>query len=83
MNGSIFYEYNRYFYSIKFPILIGLRIIIYRALKWGYFLLDFCYYANMLVIIFLWVYPSQYLFYIAYAATHGPLMWAILTFRNR
>lgn len=72
-----------YLYTIKAPILIGYRLFYYGAHKWHLFLLDFCYFANILVLIYLWVFPhSGSLFVIVFALSHGPLTFAIIAFRN-
>jgi len=72
-----------YFYTVKFPILIGLRLYRYWKHKWHLFLLDFCYFGNTILLLSLWAFPHESrLFTIAFALSHGPLAWAVLAFRN-
>src|SRR4051794_12258404 len=72
-----------WFFTVKAVILLTLRWILFRRRKWHYFLFDFCYYANLLVLVYLHIFPkSQALFLICFAFSVGPLAWAILTWRN-
>lgn len=36
-----------------------LRWIIYRLKRWHYYLFDFCYAAQMLLLVQLWAYPTS------------------------
>jgi hypothetical protein len=46
-------------------------------------MLDFCYWANIVLIIFLWVFPnSEFLFTSVFAFSMGPLLLAVPIFRN-
>jgi len=70
-------------YTIKFPILIGLRYYFYHQAKWHYFLLDFCYFANILFLLYLHVWPNScFLFKTSFAFTSGSLSWAIALWKN-
>eukprot|EP01114_Cavostelium_apophysatum_P022068 TRINITY_DN7864_c0_g1_i1.p1 TRINITY_DN7864_c0_g1~~TRINITY_DN7864_c0_g1_i1.p1 ORF type:complete len:369 (-),score=46.05 TRINITY_DN7864_c0_g1_i1:59-1165(-) len=70
-------------YTIKFPILLLLRFYLYRQTKWHYFMLDFCYFANALFMIYLWGFPeSCSLFQLAFSFTAGPLSWAVVLWNN-
>ena len=71
------------FYSLKFPILIFWRLVSYRKHKYQFFLLDFCYYGNLLLLAYLWLFPGNTkLFTIVFSVTNGPMLWAIILFRN-
>lgn len=48
-----------YFYTVKFPLLIGIRYFFYRGRKWHLFLLDFCYFANLLLLAYLWFFNDS------------------------
>lgn len=48
-----------YFYSFKFPLLIGIRFVFYLGRKWHLFLLDFCYFANLLLLAYLWLFNDS------------------------
>ncbi|XP_046560134.1 glycerophosphocholine acyltransferase 1-like [Haliotis rubra] len=72
-----------YFYSITAPILLLIRCIMYWFCKWQYFLLDFCYYGNIMCYVFIWAFPQQpQYFCVVFALSNGPIMWALLLFRN-
>jgi hypothetical protein len=76
-------EWFYWVYTIKFPILLGLRFYLYRQSKWHYFMLDFCYFANFMMALFLWAKPdSLLLFKICFAFTTGPLAWAVALWKN-
>jgi hypothetical protein len=75
--------YFYYFYMFYALTLIPLRFINYRLQNWHYFMLDFCYYANMTTITYLYVYPeSELLFNVASAFCFGPFLVAVPLFTN-
>eukprot|EP01083_Nonionella_stella_P028872 79571_1 len=82
IGGNWFSGALAWYYSIKFPIMIITRYITYKQLSWQWFLLDFCYFSNMLLLVFLWINPDPQLFCMVFAITNGPLLWAILVFHN-
>ncbi|KAF5839725.1 hypothetical protein DUNSADRAFT_18725 [Dunaliella salina] len=64
-------------------VLFIFRYLVYRARKWHYYLLDLCYYGNILLLLHLWVYPQSYLLSrTTFALNSGPLAFTILAFRN-
>jgi len=64
-------------------VLLALRYYFYHKSKWHYFLLDFCYFANTLFLLYLFVFPNScFLFKICFAFTSGPLSWAIALWKN-
>ncbi|KAI9189592.1 hypothetical protein H9P43_001025 [Blastocladiella emersonii ATCC 22665] len=70
-------------FTLKAVVLLSMRWGIYRAKRWHLFLADFCYLINSLVLVFIHVMPSsRALFHLLYACAHGPLAWAIVTWRN-
>lgn len=70
-------------YTLKALLLIGTRWWTYKALNWHYFLFDFCYFANVLHLLYLHVYPdSKLLFVLCWSFSFGPLAWAIPTWKN-
>jgi len=76
-------EHFHWVYSLKFPILMGLRYYVYHQSKWHYFLLDFCYFANLGLLLFLHAIPdSSFLFKLTFAFAAGPLSWAIALWKN-
>ena len=76
---STFYQ----LYTGKAIFLFALRFYLYRKEKMHYFLLDFCYYANVLHAVQVWFFPeSCSLQKILFAFSMGPLAWSIVAFRN-
>lgn len=70
-------------YSIEAVVLIGLRWVLYKLKRWHYYLLDFCYFANLVLLLQLWVLPKSALLYkVMFAYSAGPLAWSIVAFRN-
>lgn len=64
-------------------VLLISRFCYYRYKHWHYFMLDFCYLANLLTLLFLWVWPdSVWLFSAIYSYAMGPLLVAIPMFHN-
>jgi len=78
-----FPQYMPYWYSGKFFLLVGIRAFMYYRQKMYYFLFDFCYFANMMCIASIWLFPNnKTLFNLCFSFAMGPLSWAILAWRN-
>mmetsp|Transcript_30647 Transcript_30647/g.45363 ORF Transcript_30647/g.45363 Transcript_30647/m.45363 type:complete len:528 (-) Transcript_30647:267-1850(-) len=81
-------ELFRYYYvAVMFPMLV-LRYILYSRSKWHYFLLDFCYWVNLLCFILI-VGPnslleqySECLWQLLFICANGPLLLAIVLWSN-
>lgn len=74
-------EYFYLWHSPKAVILIGLRWYTFKRAKQHYLLYDFCYWANILGLVYLWAKPtSARLFQIFFVVSNGPLAWSVLTF---
>ncbi|GFO11764.1 expressed conserved protein [Plakobranchus ocellatus] len=72
-----------YLYSVLTPSLLFFRLIMYWKMKYQYFMLDFCYFANIYCFTYLWVAPShENMFAVGFSIASGPLIWALLIFRN-
>ena len=72
-----------HFYTVKFFTLLLLRFIYYRQSKNHFFLLDFCYFANALILVYMWIFPGcPRLFAVCFGVATGPLVVAVLAFRN-
>ena len=70
-------------YTVKAPLLLLTRAIYFIRNKWGYFLLDFCYFANGLLLVYLWAVPhDERVFAMVFAVCNGPLLFAVALFRN-
>lgn len=63
--------------------LVAIRLLNYRIKKWHYYLFDFCYFANILIIYFLMVDPkNDILFKVFFVYANGPFGLAIPAFKN-
>ncbi|CAD7940848.1 unnamed protein product [Amoebophrya sp. A25] len=75
--------FSQYVYPAILVILVPLRFYLYRKRKYQYFCLDYCYFSNYVLVLWLWVFPDvPELFSIAFAAAAGPLAGATWLFRN-
>ncbi len=74
-----------YNYSLfqKTIILLSYRWYSYKMIKNHYFMFDFCYYTNFLLLVYIWS-PWQLgiLFPILFGLCNGPLLWSVLLWRN-
>ncbi|KAL6063072.1 hypothetical protein QOT17_011742 [Balamuthia mandrillaris] len=78
-----FPEWMPFVFVVKSIILLSLRTWLFRKEKMHYYLFDFCYFANLLVLLWVLVFPqSEVLFQICFAFSFGPLAWAIVAWRN-
>ncbi|KAI5067445.1 hypothetical protein GOP47_0017973 [Adiantum capillus-veneris] len=69
-------------YCLFFIVVVPLRWIYYRSKKWHYYLLDFCYYANVIFMTMLLFYPNnEKLFMVCFSFSEGPLAWALIIWR--
>ncbi|KAG0336658.1 hypothetical protein BG004_007951 [Podila humilis] len=76
-------EWIPFVHTVQVVTLIAVRYFIYKRKTWHFFLLDMCYYVNVAVILYLYVFPqSQTLFGAVWLLCHGPLAFAIITWRN-
>jgi len=70
-------------YSVVIPPLLVVRYIEFRAAKWLYFLIDFCYFGTFLCLLGIHVLPTSHtLFLINFAFANGPLAWAVVAWLN-
>jgi len=70
----------------KACFLLTLRLWCYRREKLHYFLFDFCYFTNLLLLVYLWLIPpghvAGYMFIVLFCFANGPLLWATAFWRN-
>lgn len=59
MSNATGRAYLPFLFSIGMPLLIVIRYFQYSKRKWQYFLLDFCYFANVALIIYLIFFPES------------------------
>lgn len=72
-----------FFYTPKAFLLIGMRWLEFRKRGTHYLLLDFCYFANFLLLAYIWVLPHRSdVFQIVFVCANGPLAWAVLAFNQ-
>lgn len=72
-----------YWYTIKFAVMISTRAVMYKRKGHHYFLFDFCYFGNSLLLLYLWVLPdSPILFSVVFFFANGPLAWAVPLWKN-
>ena len=70
-------------YSVTAVVLISARWIYYRVLRWHYFLLEFCYYANLLLVLYFNIWPDSAMLYsVVFSFAYGPLFLAVPLFGN-
>jgi len=70
-------------YAALIGPLLATRVVLYRANNFGYFMYDFCYAAQLLLLGHLFLYPtSGPLFRVNFAVANGPLAWAVILWRN-
>ena len=70
-------------YAVAMPLMIACRYPEYRFRKWGYFLLDFCYFAQVMNLTQAAFLPeSCSLFKVNFAFALGPLACAVILWRN-
>lgn len=75
--------YFPYFHTALFVVLMPIRFYTYFKLSFQYYLADLCYYVNLLLMLFIWVFPeSPTLFVSVFSLSLGTLSWAVITWRN-
>ena len=63
--------------------LILIRWFIYKSKRWHYFLFDFCYFVNFLILVYFWSpWKPSWFFPSIFVLSHGPLLFAIALWRN-
>lgn len=79
-------SYPSYLYIVYSIILVPMltwRFISYHQHKHHYFMLDFCYFDNLLVVIWLYLYPNNAkVFKMVFALSTGPLLMAVIAWSN-
>eukprot|EP01053_Blabericola_migrator_P013307 Blabericola_migrator_1__13306@NODE_933_length_5987_cov_26_727196_g649_i0_p2_GENE_NODE_933_length_5987_cov_26_727196_g649_i0NODE_933_length_5987_cov_26_727196_g649_i0_p2_ORF_typecomplete_len415_score72_91DUF2838/PF10998_8/5_7e35DUF2838/PF10998_8/1_3e03MCLC/PF05934_11/2_2e03MCLC/PF05934_11/0_26Itfg2/PF15907_5/4S_2TMBeta/PF18153_1/7_1e02S_2TMBeta/PF18153_1/0_74_NODE_933_length_5987_cov_26_727196_g649_i046715915 len=70
-------------YALDFLLLYSLRVYLYRRRGWQYFTLDLCYWVNVMLLTLMFFIPtSEFLLGGVIGLVHGPVLWAILQWRN-
>ena len=72
-----------WYYSITCPGLIIWRLYTYWQNQWQYFLLDFCYFGNLVIFTIIWLYPSSPEYCsVIFSLANGMLYLGAFSFRN-
>ncbi|CAD7700177.1 unnamed protein product [Ostreobium quekettii] len=70
-------------YTAESMILFSARWVTFKREKKHYYMFDFCYAANALLMLFLWGWPQcVWLHKVLFAYNAGPLAWSIVAFQN-
>ncbi|KTW27651.1 hypothetical protein T552_02092 [Pneumocystis carinii B80] len=70
-------------YSVQILYFMPLRYITYHRKGMHYFIADLCYWVNMMLLVYLWIFPSsKFLFVSTYFLSFGSLSWAIIAWKN-
>ncbi|KAG7663580.1 uncharacterized protein J8A68_002829 [[Candida] subhashii] len=84
--GFIIGKYPKYFphfHTLIFVVLMPIRFYSYFKISFQYYLADLCYYVNLLLMLFIWVFPqSPRLFVSVFSLSLGTLSFAVITWRN-
>lgn len=77
---------NKHYYTFHVytvVILVLIRLCNYRIKRWHYYLFDFCYFANALILYFLLFAPkNDILFKVFFIYANGPFGVAVPAFKN-
>jgi hypothetical protein len=72
----------QFYTALMFP-LMAYRFASYHRLKWHYFMLDFCYYCQILLLFFIyWHSANPIYFQFVFCLSNGPLAGAIVMWKN-
>ena len=76
-------DYIYYFYVYIITALVIFRLFIYKRKGWHYYLFDFCYFGNVIIMTFLLAYPKDdVLMKTAFNYSNGIFGIAVAAFRN-
>jgi len=70
------------YYTAQVILVIGGKMFDYRVKAQHYFLFDFCFFANYLILLWLWVFPRSGFLYNASLGVCGLLAISVAAFRN-
>lgn len=76
-------EFFWLWYSVIIPVLMLSRFYHFRTLGWQYFMIDFCYFTLVMTLANIFLVQNSPLFFkVCFIYANGPLMVAILIWRN-
>merc|ERR1719401_2314716 len=73
---------SHWYYTFKVFLLVGFRAVWYGCLGWHYFLYDLCYYCNLILLVYVWFFPSNPELFMACSGFAGVLSLSVPVFRN-
>lgn len=77
-------EWFHVLYTVLFVLLMPIRFITYYKIGYGFYLADLCYYVNLLLLAYIWLFPgSKMLFVCCCSFSWGTLSFAVITWRNK
>jgi hypothetical protein len=72
----------QFYTALMFPLMLY-RFVSYHRMKWHYFMLDFCYYCQILLLFFIYWHSSNPIFFqFVFCLSNGPLAGAIVMWKN-
>eukprot|EP00128_Syssomonas_multiformis_P006658 Colp12_sorted_trinity150504_noHs@1852 len=76
-------QYMPTVYTLIIVPLLAHRVYTFHRDRWHYFLIDYCYFSQALLLFYLHLYPSSTLFFaISFSNGNGSLLWAVVAWRN-
>eukprot|EP00922_Rhytidocystis_sp_ex-Travisia-forbesii_P036042 GHVS01053469.1.p1 GENE.GHVS01053469.1~~GHVS01053469.1.p1 ORF type:complete len:661 (+),score=122.90 GHVS01053469.1:148-2130(+) len=66
----------------KYTFLMAIRFMIFRWKGWHYYLFDFCYYSNFLLLVYIWIFPKWHLLWRIIFGFNGILGLSVVVFRD-
>jgi len=86
LSEYIWVDYPESMYKLYVLLIVPLllvRFFTYHARKWHYFMLDFCYFCQLLLIGYIYVYKTNpYFFQLVFCLCSGPLGFAVIPWKN-
>lgn len=76
-------DYFWAFYTVVMCLMLLARAFRFHAIKYHYFMLDFCYFTQLLCLLNIYLFPwSQTFTKVVFIFANGPLSWAVPVWRN-
>jgi len=70
-------------HTFIYCILYAIRYYLYRKAKWQFFLIDVCYFVNLLIILWAFFFPKDARIFLAlYSFSNGLPLWSVVLYRN-
>lgn len=70
------------YYSFKMVLLIGFRAIWYRWHNWHFFMADLCYFCNVMLVLYIWLWYDNKALFSALYGLAGTMGVSTVVFRN-